>query len=151
MTATAVSDTLTVYTSPDTGASTVGTLPKGARVSVTYRSDDWAYITCSGRSGFAPLRYLLPGDPVTVETVAAVSKGQVPVYETASTADTRLTTLAAGEEVTVIARNSAMACVRTEDNVTGYVLLSGIERLSGRSSRPRPRPRPPRALGTPRA
>ena len=142
MTATAVSDTLTVYTSPDTGASTVGTLPKGARVSVTYRSDDWAYITCSGRSGFAPLRYLLPGDPVTVETVAAVSKGQVPVYETASTADTRLTTLAAGEEVTVIARNSAMACVRTEDNVTGYVLLSGIERLSGQIIAPTATPAP---------
>ena len=82
---------VTVYTAPDTGASTVGRLAQGTQVRVTYLSADWAFLTCSGRSGFAPLRYLLPGDNVLVKSMAASAKGQVPVYETVSSSSTHLT------------------------------------------------------------
>lgn len=129
--ATIVGDMVTVYTAPDTGASTVGRLAQGTQVRVTYLSADWAFLTCSGRSGFAPLRYLLPGDNVLVKSMAASAKGQVPVYETVSSSSTHLTTLAAGEEVTVIAHNGSWACLRTEDNVTGYAPLSSLNRLTG--------------------
>ena len=72
--ATIVGDMVTVYTAPDTGASTVGRLAQGTQVRVTYLSADWAFLTCSGRSGFAPLRYLLPGDNVLVKSMAASAK-----------------------------------------------------------------------------
>ena len=140
--ATLLADVVTVYTEPDTGASTVGRLARGTQVRVTYISEDWAFITCAGRSGFAQLRYLLPGDNVQVKDMAAASKGQNPVYETASASAARLTTLATGEEVTVIAHNGSWACLRTEDNVTGYAPLSGLERLSGSVIAPTATPAP---------
>ena len=123
-----IADTITAYDLPDTGASVVGTLEKGTQVRVTYQNGEWAFFTYQGKSGFTPLCYLLPGLPVTVENTPAIARGQATVYETASTSATRLTTLATGEEVTVIARNNDWACVRTEDNVTGYVALAAVVR-----------------------
>ncbi len=144
--ATILGDMVTVYTSPDTGASTVGRLAKGTRVQVTYLNADWAYLTCSGRSGFAPLRYLLPGSQVLVQDMAAASRGQTAVYETASSSAAQLTTLFAGEEVTVIAHNGTWACLRTEENVTGYAPLSALDRLSG-STAPTATPAPSQGFG----
>ena len=137
--ATVLSDMMTVYTEPNTGAASVGRLAKGTQVYVSYLSADWVYLTFSGRSGFALLRYLLPGDNVLVQDMAAVSRNQTPVYETASSSAALLTTLAAGEEATVIAHNGSWACLRTEDNVTGYALLSALDRVTGNAA-PTPTP-----------
>lgn len=123
-----VADTLTVYASASESASVVGTLEKGVQVYVSHISRDWAYITYQGKSGFAPLRYLLPNLPVTIETVSAVARGSAVVYESSVTSSDRLTTLYSGEEVTVIARNNSWACIRTDDGVTGYVQLAAIVR-----------------------
>ena len=133
-----VSDTLTVYETPSESAGVVGTLEKGVQVRVTHVNQDWAYITHQGKSGFAPLRYLLPNLPVTIETVSAVARGSAAVYETSMTSADRVATLSAGEEVTVIARNSTWACVRTGDGATGYVKLAAIVRKSQTTSTPAP-------------
>ena len=77
---------------------------------------------------------------------AAAAKGQTPVYETASTSAAQLTTLFAGEEVTVIAHNGSWACLRTEENVTGYAPLSALDRLSGNVA-PTATPAPSQGFG----
>ena len=141
MAATTLADMLTVYTSPSETAFMVGRLAKGTQVRVTYVSKDWAFLTTAGRSGFAPLRYLLPGDNVLVKDLAATSRGQTPVYEAASESASRLTILASGEEVLVIAHNGTWACLRTEDNVIGYAPLSALDRVTGNAT-PAPTPAP---------
>ena len=144
--ATILGDMVTVYTAPDEGASSVGRLAKGTQVYVSYISADWIYLTYAGRSGFAPMRYVLPGTQVQVRDLPAAAKGQTPVYETASASAAQLTTLFAGEEVTVIAHNGSWACLRTEENVTGYAPLSALDRLSG-STAPTATPAPSQGFG----
>ena len=129
--ATILGDMVTVYTSPSEGASSVGRLVKGTQVYVSYINADWIYLTYAGRSGFAPMRYVLPGTQVQVRDLPAAAKGQTPVYETASASAAQLDHALCRRGSDGHRPQRLLACLRTEENVTGYAPLSALNRLSG--------------------
>ena len=136
-----------LYVNADDSLQPRATLSKGSYVQVLAYNRVWAYVsTEDGLAGYVKLSGLSAVEEVPIETppqdevpvdVSAVtivegvvwryvSADALPMFESNDSTSPVLATLAQGTAVRLGAYNEEWACVRTEDGLTGFVLLSGL-------------------------
>lgn len=122
-----------VYTKSGSKYKKIGTLKKGAKVTITAFNTTWAKVNYGKYTVLAPLKTLRLTNRLVGYTTKAVS-----CYKTASTSGKKLGTVAKGTKVYVSGRNgSFFMCENAKGSVTGYIqagYLSGKAPSTGGSS-----------------
>ena len=123
---------VTFYKYASSSSKTVGSLSKGASVTVLAYDDTWAYVQCGSNKGYCTLSSLTQVSNPTLsenEALEGVITSSAAVYTYAITTSSRLATLSAGTAVTVLAHSSAWALIES-GNTRGYVNKSNVSLLS---------------------
>ena len=141
-----------VYEAASTSSKKLGTLKKGAKLTVVGESSQWAAVTKNGNYGYcllSNLKKVIPPSPSTYELSdaevvngsATVTIQQITVYASASTGSKKLGTLKKNAVVNVHAVNAVWAYVSLNENY-GYCKRSGIALQIQPSPTPSPAQRP---------
>ena len=146
-----VADELAVYKKASSSSQKLGTLKKGAEVTVMAYNTNWAYIKKDGKFGYCKVSGLQYVDDVqptpTVSPVpddkeyipAVVVAEWVPVFEEASAESTKLGRLKKGAKVNVVSYDKTWAYIE-KNGKFGYCK---IKALSKRDVQPTPQPEIP--------
>ena len=137
---------LPVYQSASTGSKKLGTLKKGATVTVVTTNGKWAYVELNGRYGYASLAGLktatedasptpspapsattapTPQPDLSGAIKAVVKDDSVAVFESPESGAAVLGTLAQGTEVNLLASQGGWAYIE-KDGKYGYCQLSAL-------------------------
>ncbi len=123
---------VTFYKYASSSSKIVGSLSKGAEVTVLAYDDTWAYVQCGSNKGYCTLSSLTQVSNPTLgenEALEGVITAPAPVYSYAITTSDKKATLSAGTAVTVLAHSSSWALIET-GSVKGYVGKSNVALLS---------------------
>lgn len=102
-----------IYTQPDKESKSVGRVYNGSDVKVYYLTPGWAYITCSGKTGYVPRTCLEEGDRIDKNTtppwgvefheyVGVVGEGGLRIYAAPDHGSEVLISLNAGAKISII-------------------------------------------------
>ncbi len=129
-------DSITVYQSPDTSSTRLGTLSKGTTLNVVAISGEWAQVEKNGAYGFCKISGLAPANAQNkTDTLdgyrsevfdATVITSDARFYASASTSSANYS-LPIGTSVKVGAYNDTWAYVQV-NGVAGYVSISALSR-----------------------
>jgi len=109
----------------------ITTLRKDAKVFYIGRSGSWAYVCTEwGTMGYLYSGYLSYYGKVRLGNIYYVNASSLKVYKSASTSSTRIGTLPKNYYLLLYATNGNWGYVRSLSGNAGYVLLSGLKRLS---------------------
>lgn len=150
--ATVTASSLSVYVSPSTKATKLGTLKKNAQVTVHAYNDSWAYISLNGNYGYCSKTYLKRAETaapelgglkegVSADFSASVKTSSLKVYQKASTSSSCLGTIKKGTIVEVIAYNKTWAYVELNGKY-GYCKHASLTKIVTPTSTPTLAPSP---------
>ena len=109
----------------------LATLRTGTRLFYLGREDSMAYVcTENGVRGYAYAGYLESMGSVRMANVYYVKSSSLTVYSSASTSSSRVTTLPNGYILLLTDAYGYWGSIRSLSGGTGYVLLSGLQRVS---------------------
>lgn len=135
------SDSLAMRQSPNTGASIVQWLPRGALVTFISQENGWSYIRYGGKEGYCASQYLSDSAPgavvisdtpildVTLEKVtgwtASIRQAET-LYQWCSADAPETAKVEADLVLTVLEKGEIWCRVRTEEGEEGYCLTSRL-------------------------
>ena len=123
---------VTFYKYASSSSASVGSLAKGASVTVLACNDVWAYVQRGNNKGYCTLSSLTTVNNPTLnenEALEGVIAASAPVYQYASSNSTKLSTLSVGTKVTVLAHSASWALIET-GSVKGYTGKSNVALIS---------------------
>lgn len=141
-----------IYQLPDASSTQIGAVTAQSKVIMGAYSRDWnwVYVNANGVIGYMPLNQVLPGSQAAFpDNWGAEVLTSTSLYQVANTSSTALASLAAGENVRVIAYNGTWVCVQTTAGQYGYIpqkLLRAYV-MGATTSTPTPTPTVPSSSG----